>query len=181
MKPAVLRPLLHASTALTLLLTLWSWDVFRWALTAGALLGLGLEAARLRVPRFHAWLAGLVPVFRPAETSRVSGAAWLGVGCAAAAWLPGPAAGAAVLTVALADPAGALVGGWLGATPAKSWPGTAAVWVTATAGLAVVGLPWLAVLAGGVVAAAVERWSAPVNDNLAIPLAVGAVVWVLTR
>lgn len=179
MKPAVLRPLMHASTALILLVALWSWSALRLVLTAAAVLAVALEALRLRRPALRDWLAARVPVFRPAELSRMSGAAWLSVGYAAAAWFPVPALPAAVLTTALADPAGALVGRWLGRSRPKSWPGTAAVWATAAAVLYPLGLPWLGVLAGASVAAAVERWSAPLDDNLVIPVAVGAVVWAM--
>ena len=179
MKPAVLRPLLHASTALILLVALWSWGALRLVLTAVAIIGVGLEALRLRTPGVRDWLAARVCVFRPAELARVSGAVWLSVGYAAVAWFPVPALPAAVLTTALADPAGALVGGWLGRGGPKSWPGTAAVWVTAAVVLYLVGLPWPVMLAGAGVASAAERWSAPLDDNLVIPVAVGAAVWAM--
>lgn len=179
MRPALLRPLLHASSSLTLLLAFWSWDALRLVLTAVALVGIGLETLRLRQPAFREWVAARVPVFRPAEATRVSGALWLGIGCALAAWLPVPAPGAAVLTAAIADPAGALVGGWLGRGRPKSWPGTAAVAGTAALVLSLLQLPAPAVLAAAAAAAAAERWSAPVDDNLAIPVSVGAVVWAM--
>lgn len=179
MKTAVLRPLLHASTGLTLLMALWSWEALRLALTAAAVIAVCLEALRLRNPAFRQWLAARVPVFRPVESARVSGAVWLSLGYAAAVWLPVPAASAAVLTAALADPAGALVGEWLGRSHLKSWPGTTAVGATAAAALYLLGLPWAAVLGGAGVAAAAERWSGPLNDNLAIPVAVGVTVWAM--
>lgn len=179
MSPAVLRPLLHASTALTLLFALWSWEALRLALSAAGVLAVCLEALRLRKPAFREWLAARVPVFRPAEAVRVSGAVWLSLGYAAAAWLPAPAPGAAVLTAALADPAGALVGGWLGRNQRKSWPGTAAVWATAAAALYLLGLSWLTVLGGAGAAAAAERWSGCLDDNLVVPVAVGVTVWAL--
>lgn len=179
MNPAVLRPLLHVSSAAILLLALWSWDALRLVLTAGGAAALAFEALRLRVPTFRDWLAALVPVFRPREAEQVSGAAWLALGYAAVSWLPAPAPGAAILTAALADPAGAIVGARFGRGERKSWPGTAAVGVTALLALSALGWPWLSVLGGATVAAVVERWSAPLDDNLVVPIAVGVAVWSL--
>jgi dolichol kinase len=79
----------------------------------------------------------------------------------------------------VADPAASLVGGrWGGGVP-KSWIGTAAALLAAAAMLAALGLSFPSVMAGSLAAAAVERWSRPVDDNLVIAPGVAAVVWIV--
>jgi dolichol kinase len=177
--PRVLRSALHASTALLLLTLLDSWQLLKLTLLAAGATALVVETVRLSSPAVAGGLRRLVPVFRDAEGQRPSGAAWLFVAYALAAWLPPPASAAAVLAGALADPAAALVGGRWGAGVAKSWPGTAAALAVGTAALLAWGLPVSAALAGGVLGAALERWPGPFDDNLLIAPGVGLVVWLL--
>ncbi len=177
MKADPLRALLHASTALLLVTLLSSWQALRAALVLTALAAVAFEALRLSRPEIRELAARWAPVFRPHEGARPSGAAWLFVGYALAGWMPAPAPVAAVLAGALADPAAALVGGWFGRGQPKSWPGTIAAFGVATAALWVVGIAPLAAAAAGLAAAALERWSGPVNDNLLIAPGVGLVVW----
>jgi len=93
------------------------------------------------------------------------------------AWMPAPAPAAAVLAGALADPAAALVGGRFGRGQPKSWPGTVAALVVATVALWLIGIAPAVAGAAGLAAAALERWSGPVDDNLLIAPGVGLVVW----
>jgi len=176
-KAGGLRPLLHAGTALLLLTLLQSWQLLRAVLLLGGLAAVAFEALRLGQPAVRELAGRLVPVFRPDEAARPSGAAWLFVGYALAAWMPPPAPAAAVLAGALADPAAALVGGRFGGGRAKSWPGTIAAFGAATAALWIFGIPPLAAAAAGAAAAALEHWPGPVNDNLLVAPGVGLMVW----
>jgi dolichol kinase len=175
--PGWLRPLLHAATALLLLTLLQSWQALRSTLVLAGLLAVAFETVRLSRADVRDLAARWVPVYRPEEAGRPSGAVWLFIGYALAAWMPVPAPAAAVLAGALADPAAALVGGRFGHGRPKSWPGTAAALTMAAGALLVLGLPPLAVAGGGLAAAALERWSGPINDNLLVAPGVGLVVW----
>lgn len=179
MTPRLLRPVLHASTALLLLSLLDSWRLLKLVLLAGGVVALAVETARLASPAVAGGMRRLVPVFRSAEARRPSGAAWLFVAYALVAWLPPPAPAAGVLAGALADPAAALVGGRWGGGAAKSWPGTAAAFAVGALALLAWGLPPLTALAGGAVGAALERGSGPFDDNLLIAPGVGLLVWLL--
>ena len=172
-----LRPLLHAATALLLLTLLQSWQALRGTLVLVGLLAVAFETLRLSRTDVRDFAARWVPVFRPQEAGRPSGAVWLFVGYALAAWMPVPAPAAAVVAGALADPAAALVGGRFGRGRPKSWLGTAAALAVAAGGLWLLGLPPLAVAGGGLAAAALERWPGPINDNLLVAPGVGLVVW----
>lgn len=178
MNAAALRRAIHASTAAILfLVVLGDWTLLRWV-TAG-LLGLAgvVEVIRLRHESVRAALAHGVPVFRPEESRRASGAFWLLAGYAGAAWFPVPGPAAGILSAALADPAASLVGTRWGRGAAKSWVGTAAAWGVSFLVLSLLGLSWIAVLVGSVVNAALERWPGRFNDNLLMPIGVAAVVW----
>lgn len=177
MRPALLRPLLHAGTALLLLTLFASWQALRAALLLGGLAAVVFETLRLTQPGVRRLAARWVPVFRDEEATRPSGAGWLFVGYALSAWMPAPAPAAAVLAGALADPAAALVGGRFGRGQPKSWPGTVAALAMTAGVLWWAGLSPLAAAAAGLSAAALERWSGPVNDNLLIAPGVGLVVW----
>ena len=179
MTPRLLRPALHASTALLLFTLLDSWQLLKLTLLAGGVVTLIVETARLASPVVADGLRRLVPVFRAPEGRRPSGAAWLFVAYALVAWLPPPAPAAAVLAGALADPAAALVGSRWGGGAAKSWPGTVAALVVASGALLVWGLPASTALAAGALGAALERWPGPFDDNLLIAPGVGLIVWLL--
>lgn len=137
---------------------------------------LALEVARLRSAAVGRVLARLVPVYRDRERRRVSGALWLVVAYAACAWFPHPAALAGILAGGLADPAGAAVGTRSGRGAAKSAPGSAAVAAVAMLVTRAVGAPWLTAVLAGAAAAAVERWSGPLDDNLVVAPVTAAVV-----
>jgi dolichol kinase len=121
-----------------------------------------------------------VPAFRAGERGRVNGAMWLWVGYLAAAWFPASAAQGGILAGALADPAASIVGSRWGHGQPKSWIGTAAAFVAGSVALVVVGTPAATALGGGVVAAALERWSGPINDNVTIAPGVALFLWLLS-
>jgi dolichol kinase len=138
-----------------------------------------LEVVRLRVPAVRQGLAAVVPVYRERERQRPSGAMWLALGYAVTAWVPPHAAVAGILAGGLADPAGAVVGSSFGGGAPKSRPGSLAVALTAALAVRVSGTPWTAAAVAGAVAAIVERWSAPIDDNLMVAPAVGLAVALL--
>jgi dolichol kinase len=177
-KTGLLRPALHAGTVIILLPLVDSARTFRAALLAAGLGAVAFEALRLGLPPVRDLAARLVPVFRPREAARPSGAAWLCLGYALCAWMPPTASVSAVLAGALADPAAAVVGTRFGSGGPKSWPGTLAAFVMAAVVLrVVVHLPLSAAVLAGLVAALLERWPGPFDDNLLIAPGVGLTVW----
>lgn len=178
MRGPALRRTLHAATALVLLaVPLHSWSLLRAVTLAGLGVALALEALRFAAPRVNMRLRAALPVFRPAEANRVSGATWLMVGYALAAWVAPPAPAAGILVTALADPAAAVLGQRFGAVAGrKTWPGTGAALVVAAAALWALGLPWSAVGAGALAAATLERWPLALDDNLVMPPGVALAV-----
>jgi dolichol kinase len=120
-----------------------------------------------------------MPVFRPREASRVSGAAWLGVGYAVAAWLPPPGPVAGILAGALADPAASWAGGKWGGGVRKSWPGTVAAGAVTAVAAAMVGIAVPVALGAGLAGAALERWAGPLDDNLVVAPGVAGLVALL--
>lgn len=176
--PAVRRTL-HAATSAVALLTLISPAALRVGTAYLAVTALALELVRLRVPAVAVVMARMVPVYRAHERRRPSGAMWLMLGYAVCAWFPSPAALAGILAGGLGDPAGAVVGSRFGRGAPKSVPGSAAVaGVTLAAGVAA-GAPWPAAVLAGLAAAAVERWSGSVDDNLLVGPVTAAVVFTL--
>ena len=143
------------------------------------LLAAAAELARHRWPAARAALelaAG--GAFRPQEASGISGASTLALGFALSWWLfPSGAAERGILVAALADPVAATVGSRFGGGRRKSWPGSLACAATAALVLAVTGVaPGPAILIG--VAAAVAElapWRGV--DNVAVPVAVAALLW----
>ncbi len=180
MSGEALRRGLHASTALVLLaIPIGSWSWFRLLVVACTAVTLLVEALRLSLPAVRGRLATLLPVFRPAEARGPSGAMWLWLGYAAAAWLPPPAPAAGILVAALADPAAAVVGARVGRGRRKSWPGTAAALAVGSGALAALGIGWAGIVVGAVVGAALERWSAGLDDNLVMAPGVALAVLAL--
>jgi dolichol kinase len=174
-----LRRSLHAATAALALLALVSLSALRLGTLAVAVAALAFEGLRLTTPAFNRWIAMRLPVFRPQEAARLSGAAWLAVGYAAAARLPAPGPVAGLLAGALADPAAAWVGGRFGGGRRKSWPGTAAAGAVAAIAAATAGLALPAALVAGVVGAGLERWPGPFDDNLLLAPGVAGVAALL--
>ena len=166
--PALRRTLHAASGAVVMLVPLGSWELLRTVLLVVGGVGVLLEFVRLSVPSVRETVGRMVPVFRSGETSTPSGAMWLGVGFALAALVPPPAPVAGILVAALADPAASLVGTWHRAPGRKTWQGSLAHAITASAVLALLGWPVLAVFAGATVATTLERVSFGLNDNLVV-------------
>ncbi len=175
------RRLLHASSALVLLLTLNdSPYALRYVLMGGAVIALVVDSIRLTKPAFGVFVTNLVPVFRTSESNRLSGASWLGIGYALASWLPHPAATSGILAGAFADPAASWAGSTFAKTPArKTWIGSGAAALAAFLVLIPTGIPVVVVLSGSIVAMLLERWSGPLNDNLVVAPGVAFVVWLL--
>jgi dolichol kinase len=164
--------LLHLSSgAMVLLVPVTSWLVLRVVLVCGAVLAALVEAVRLRVPGVAGLLRTAVPVYRARERTRPSGAMWLAVGYALAAFADPPAPAAGILVAACADPAAALVGsrGARGPVMGKTIHGTAVHWLVAAIVLGILGWSWTAVVIGASVASAVERWPLGLDDNLLVP------------
>ena len=180
MSKGAVRRAIHVGTAAIVWIgATVGWDDLKIWMTGVAVAGVLLEITRIRVAPFRDLLARLVPAFRPEESRRPSGAFWLLLGYAAAAWVPVPGPAAGVLVGAVADPAASTVGGRWGRGAPKSWIGTAAALVAAAAMLGALGLSFQSVLAGSIAAAVLERWSRPLNDNLVIAPGVAAVVWIV--
>jgi dolichol kinase len=140
------------------------------------------EGARLASPSLARWAARVVPVYRPDESRRPSGAFWLAAGYGIAAWLPGVtpvAAAAGIAVAALADPAAAWVGSMFARSPGKSWVGSSAAFAVAWLALMLLGLPLGEASIGALVGALAERVPGPVNDNLVIAPAVALAVLAL--
>jgi dolichol kinase len=175
-----MRRTIHAVTSSVLLLGfLGDWSLLRLVLSVSVPVAAVLEGIRIRYPPVRDGFSRLVPVFRPSEAARPSGAFWLLVGYAAAVWFPETPAAAGVLAGALADPAASLVGSRWGGGERKSWIGTAAALGVSLAIFLALGLPLVATLAAAAVAAALERWPGPADDNLIIPPGVAVCVWML--
>jgi len=139
-----------------------------------------LDWARRRRPATRRAFRRLAPAFRAEEDTRVSGPVWLWLGYAIAAWGPAAAATGGILAAALADPAAALVGRALGGGARKSWAGTTAAGMVGLTLLLLLGVSVPAALAGALTAAALERWSGPLDDNLLIAPGVTAVLWLVS-
>ncbi|MFQ6044805.1 MAG: hypothetical protein ACE5PT_00410 [Gemmatimonadales bacterium] len=171
------RRLVHAGTALVLLVPLVTgWGVARLLVVAVAAIAFVVDGVRVLQPAVHRVLSGVLPLFRPEEERRLSGATWLWLGYALAVWLPAPGPLAGILVAAWADPAASLVGERFGVPGRKTLAGTLTAGAVACAVVLALGLPLAAVAAGSAVAAVVERWSGILDDNLLLPPAVALTV-----
>ena len=150
-------------------------------LLALAALALLLEGLRHRRPSLNAALARWsFGALRPAEHAGLTGATLLALGYAAT-WLLAPpfVAAPAMVVVALADPAAAIVGRL--AVPRggrKTLAGSAGAFTAAVAVLAAFGTGWRGTLAAAATATLAERLPGHGVDNVAIPLATAAALWV---
>lgn len=181
-----LRRLLHASSALVILtVPFGSEAVLRFVLLGGAVLAISLDSLRVAMPAFGKRVVSLVPVFREPEANSLSGATWLSIGFALAAWFPYPASVAGILVGALADPAASLIGSRYGKAAEKTWSGSFAAAIVAAAAIGAVAvfnstsIPWIAVLLGAAAATVLERWSGKLNDNLLVAPGTALVVWLI--
>lgn len=183
MRGTTLRRLMHAASALVLVLPTWvGWEVFPFVVTGGVVAGWALEVVRLTNARVAAGLAHHVPVFRAVETRQPSGAAWLGAAYLVAAWFPPPVPVAAILIAALADPAASLAGARLAPghrERRKTMAGSAAHAVVAGVVLGALAYPWPTAVGVALLATALERWSAPLDDNLIVAPSVAVALTLL--
>lgn len=178
MSRPTLRRALHAGSAAVLLVVpLTSWNVFRFSMLVLAVSAVAAEVTRLAVPAVRRRLGEVVPVFRLREDSRPSGAMWLAVGYALASLTPAPAPAAGILVAALADPAASFAGTWRRDPGKKTWRGTTVHAAVAVGVLVALGWSAVAVVAGAVVATALERWSGGVDDNLLVAPATALAVF----
>ncbi len=149
------------------------------ALTVGAFL---LDAARFAVPALNRlFFRVLRPFASPREARGAASSSWYLLGCTlAVAIFPRELAVASILVLALADPAASWGGRRWGRTPLGTGTrlGTGIfVAVAALVLLPFVGLPAALLVAVGTAALEVVRW--PLDDNLVVPLATGALAWSL--
>jgi len=147
-----------------------------------------VEAARRWWPALNHLLWRLLPTtFRAWEDRRVLGSTWFSLGMFVALFLFGrDAGGTAVLFLAWGDASAELAGrAWGGAAQGKTLAGSLgcllACLLAGAVGVYFGGLsPWAAG-AGAVVAALVERWSPPPDDNLWLPLLSGLTIVALEQ
>ena len=146
-----------------------------------------VEAGRLRLPPFRRVVEKVFSgIMRGVEERRVSGATYILLGLTACAlFFEPPIAFAVMLIVTVSDAVAALVGESFG-TPrprlrGKSWAGSTAFFLTAILIVKFApGVELSAGLVGAAVATIVEVLPLPVNDNVAVPLAAGGVMELLS-
>ena len=154
-----------------------SWMV--WGLVGASAVALVAEAVRAVVPPFNDALMRTLPLFKPAERSRVTGATFLILAAMVSfVWFDPEVAVLGLLFIAVGDPAAAIVGSRSkrGRLFDKSLAGSLAFAVAAGAAAALTALHpdvplawWVAV--GVIVAALVELLPLPLDDNFTVPLA----------
>jgi dolichol kinase len=178
-----LRKSLHLTTVL-IPLAVWFLPaaVWRWPLVALTVCVLALDFLRLGTPRIGRFVRAMAgEALRRHERKELMGSSYLALGCLLAAFIfPRPVALAAMGYLILGDGLAGLVGRSWGRLPlgfGKSVEGTAAGL------LANLLVGWLALrdpatmLLGAGVASLVEFLPLPLDDNLAIPLISGTVLW----
>lgn len=178
---ADLRRALHLATAsLLLLLFVVSWESGRVLLVVLGGVAAAADFVRSRVPAVHFRVAAVLPVFREREARRLSGGAWLLLGYALAALFPRAPATAGILVGAVADPVAAMVGSrCTKGTARKSVAGSAAHFVASALVVGALGHGPLGALLVAAVATALERWAAPLDDNLLVAPGVAAALTLL--
>ena len=157
-------------------------EIWRWPLILLTVAVLIVDFARLGHHPFARFFRSLVgPALRHHEERELLGSTYLALSCLLAAILfPKPIAVAAMGYLILGDGLAGLVGRSWGRVPLafrKTLEGT----VTCLLANLLVGILVLrdpqALLLGAAVATAVEFFPLPVDDNLAIPLVSGTVLW----
>lgn len=152
-----------------------------WGLLGAGIAAIVAEAVRAAVPPFNDLLLRSIPLFKPAERTRVTGATFMLLAAMLAfVWFSREVAVLGLLFVAVGDPAAAIVGSRSGRGRlfGKSLAGTLAFAVAAGTAATLTALHpdvplawWLAV--GVAVAAVVELLPLPLDDNFTVPLAAG--------
>src|SRR5690606_8020691 len=155
-------------------------------LVAGVVLAFAVELARRRVRWVrYRFLRGTRVMLRDHERRRFAGATHMALAYLLAAVLfPRVVAVTAMLYNALGDAAGAVVGRRWGrrrTSWGKSWEGAGAVLaVNLAIGAAMPDISPIAVVMGGIGAAALEFLPLPLDDNLRITLGGGLALWLGT-
>jgi dolichol kinase len=158
-----------------------------WTLAVGILGGLTLgafllDALRFAVPALNRlFFRVLRPFASPREARGAASSSWYLLGCTlAVAVFPRELAVASILVLALADPAAS----WAGRRWGKARLGTGTrlgtgifVAVAAAVLTPFTGLPVALLVALGTAALEILPW--PLDDNLVVPLATGALAWSL--
>ena len=183
--PRHARRLVHAGLGAGVASLLWALEPSRAvsaAVGAAAVAALlGLDVARLAIPRLNHWFHRLLrSLLLPREAQRVASSTWYVAGIlAVVALFPLEAAVPATWVLALADPAANWAGRRWGRRPlgTGTLEGFAAFVLVAGAVLSVA-VPLPAVLLGAIVGGLVEIAPWRVDDNLTIPPAVAGVLWI---
>ena len=185
--PPVRRRVFHliAASATTLLALAIPPPAYLTLIGAGALLALALDSARPRAPALNRlFLRIFGSMLKPAEVTEISGATWFLIAAFFAFHFYGPAVAVpALLFIAVGDPAAAIVGvrspgpRWWGKSPVGGL-GFITAALAAWAALCALGLgawSW-GIIAGAIIAAAVELAPIPLDDNLTVPLISGGAI-----
>lgn len=160
-------------------------ETLLWALGAVALLAIVLDIVRLRLGVFRdLFLRMFQTLIRRHEVRSMAGATYLlGAAFLTVLLFPRPVAIAALYFAVVGDAVAALAGRGFGRTRlpwGKSLEGTLAfLGASILLGGLTPGLPWGAAIAGAAVATLAEALPLPIDDNLTIPLASGAVMILL--
>ena len=161
------------------------WPV--WGLVGLSGLALAMEATRAAVPWANERLLRFVPLFKPEERARLTGATFLVLAATLAfALFSKEVAVLCLIFVSVGDPVAALAGfrSRRGRLFGKSIAGTVAFGAAALAAASLaalhpdVGWAWWIVV-GAMVAAVGEMLPLRLDDNLSVPLAAGGVMTLL--
>ena len=182
------RRLFHAGNALVVAFLPPLFGVGRWA-TVGLLgaLFVGLvsfDLARLRSPELNALFFRLFPsLASDRERTNIASSSWYALGLILVlALFPRAIAVPAILVLGLADPAASTIGRLWGRRRIGkgTWLGTTVFVVVAAAVMSTAVGPARA-LAAALVVAAIEILPWRLDDNLTVPLAAAAALWLVGR
>lgn len=190
LRAEVARKALHVATAA--LPVAWAYGALtaqqvRAALSAAVAVAVLVEFLRRNAPAVQfRFLAAVGPLLRAREEQALTGATWLALGMALAAWLaPERAAIAALWAAAVGDAAAALAGRAVRVLRRRPATGKTIVGAAACVLATALGVWWLAAAspavaaALGAVAAAAEWPARPGDDNLRIAVAVAVAATLL--
>ncbi len=185
LRAEVARKAIHLATASVPLALAHAWipaSGLRWALLVLALVALVAEAGRRLMPPLAAAITRVAgTLFRERERRGITGATWLAVAMAVAAWsLPEPSAIAALWAVAVGDSAAALAGRLAAAPGGKTLIGSLACVVATMLGVwwLTPATPGIAALIG-LAASVAERLPSRIDDNLRVTAGAGVAAWLL--
>jgi dolichol kinase len=181
------RRIFHAASGLTLAFVppalAWSPTTIIALLGAGAALLLAADAMRLRVQTLNRlFFRAFALLASPREAGRIASSTWFAVGAFLTYLLfPFPVATAALVVLALADPAASVVGRTWGRRRLGKGSVEGAVTFLVVAFVALSPLVGAGpALGAALVTAAVEVLPIPLDDNLSVPLTCGVMVaWLL--